>query len=181
MKVAASASRFTDGARAAELTFMVPGDLTLSPTGDFRPTLRLVWPPRGANLPLAPRDWTGFTALRSDWYNASSKPLAMHLTLVDQRGYRHDTVRTLPALSATVLTLELREALDDRLDLAHLTGFELGADTAALTTRPVVYLDHLRFALPPAPPPSATLSVFSRTVGGAGLGRTLTGRSAPPR
>src|SRR5439155_23729224 len=37
VRLALSASRFTDGARAAELTFMVPADFSPSPPRPFRP------------------------------------------------------------------------------------------------------------------------------------------------
>jgi hypothetical protein len=176
VRLALASTRFTDGAHAAEITCSVPGDFTLSPTGDFRPTLRRTWPARGAAAPLAPRDWTPYTAMKSDWFNGAAQPVTLHVTLIDVRGNRHDELRTLAAGSATTVTVSLRAVRDSQVDLAALTALEFGVDTAALTTRPVLYLDQLRFVLPP-PPPAPPVT---RTVTGAALTRSATGRPAKP-
>lgn len=178
VKITLASTRYTDGMHAAEITFALPGDFTLSPTGEFRPTLRRTWPERGSAAPLAPRDWSPYTAFKSDWYNAAKQPVTLHVTLVDQHGFRHEELRTLPAASATIVTLDLAGVREDRLDVARLSALEFGVDTGALAARPVLYLDRLRFAVPPPPPPVVAVLPLSRTATGAGPVRAPSGRPA---
>jgi len=177
VRIAMASTRYTDGSHAAELTFSLPGDFTLSPTGEFRPTLRRTWPARGAAEPLAPRDWSPYTAFKSDWYNAAAQPVTLHLIVVDGRGYRHEELRSLPAASSTIVTLDLAGVRQDRLDLTRLSALEFGVETQALAARPVLYLDRLRFAVPP-PPPAVAPPALSRTASGAGSVQAPFGRPA---
>jgi hypothetical protein len=168
-RLALSSTRVTDGARSLEVEFLLASDLTRSPTGPFRPSLRVDAPARGATRALAPRDWSPFVSLRADVYSAAAAPLPLTFRLTDHRGYRHEQTRVLAPLSATTLEFPLAAARNDRVDLSRLATLELAADTSGHAVRPIVYLDHLRFALPPPPPAASTAltdSTASRTATG---------------
>lgn len=163
-----SSTRVTDGRQSLEATFLLPADLTSTPTGAFRPGMRLTSPARGTQAVLTPRDWSGFRALRLDAYGQAERPLAVTLTLTDRRGWQYAAVRQLAAASATTLTFDLAPAREARVDLAGLTGLELAVDTSGLKTRPVIWFDRLRFALPPVVVTSTVAldPALSRTAGG---------------
>ncbi len=120
--VAISATHATDGAAAAVATFMVPGDLTVTATGTFRPTITLRAHARGVESSLPIHDWTPFLALKADAWVGAAQPVTLTLGLVDQRGYRWETVRQVPAASATTLAFDLAEPRAARLDLARLSA-----------------------------------------------------------
>ncbi len=168
-----SATRVTEGVRSCEAEFLLPRDLTVSPTGAFRPGMRLTAPARGSSRALAPRDWSGFRALRLDVFARADRPLPVALTLIDRRGWQYSTLRTLAPASATTLTFDLAPARDARVDLAGLVSLELAVDTTGLASRPVLWLDGLRFALPP---PVVTTTVMD----GPALSRPVAGQPNPP-
>ncbi|MEK7477250.1 MAG: hypothetical protein AAB152_16620 [Candidatus Coatesbacteria bacterium] len=180
--LALSSTHMTEGEHACAVTFSVPGDLTLTGTGAFKPAIRLVWPARALGHPLTPRDWTPFRSFRVDAWNASAGPLALSFSLVDSRGYRYDSLRTLAPASATRLEYSFQDMRESRIDLSRLSVLEFAVDTTALAVRPALILDNLRFELPPPPPPkrrapSSTVMASS----GAGASATVTGTAASPK
>lgn len=162
----ASPEHATGGRTALRATFLVPGDLTVSHTGTFRPSLKRTAPARGLAPALAPADWTRFTALRADCYSAAAGPLELRLALADRRGYAWEGMRVLPSRSATTVEFDLAGPRDARLDLSRLASLELSVDTTSLAERPQVWFDRLRFALPPAPASSTPLRASSTTLTG---------------
>jgi hypothetical protein len=150
--LALSSTHMTEGEHACAVTFSVPGDLTLTPTGAFKPAIRLVWPPRGLEHALDPRDWTPFRSFRADCYNDSGNPVALSFTLVDHRGRQYDALRTISAGTATRLEYGFPAIRDTGVDIEHLSMLQFAVDTTGLTARPVLYFDNLRFELPPPPP-----------------------------
>jgi hypothetical protein len=178
-----SATLATDGSSSCAVTFGVPGDLTLTSTGAFKPAIRLVWPPRATEHPLTPRDWTPFRSFRLNALNASAGPLALSFVLVDSRGYRYEALRTLAAASATRLEYSFPDMRDSRIDLSRLSMLEFSVETTALAVRPVLHLDGLRFELPPPPPPKRrpAPAVAPSSTPFAGSSRTVTGTAASPR
>jgi len=167
-----SVAHATGGNGSLRAAFLVPADLTASPTGAFRPGLRRAAPPRGREPALAPRDWTRFSALRADVWSDADQPVDVRLALADQRGYAWEGLRQLPPRSATTIEFDLAGPAGARLDLARLVSLELSVDTSRLAARPVLYFDRLRFALRPAP---AGATVASGSAAASAPTRTVTG------
>jgi len=182
--LSASATLVTEGLNSCAVTFSVPGDLTLSPTGQFKPAVRLVWPPRAVEHALDPRDWTPFRSFRADIANRSAAPLALTITLVDSRGYRYEEIRPLAANSATRIEVGFAAVREARVDLARLSMLEFAVDTTGLKSRPTLLMDRFRFELPPPPPPERRpppprIKVSTTTL--TETGRTSTGTAEPAR
>lgn len=167
--LAGSEEHVTEGKRSLEAEFLLPRDLTFSATGDWRPAIRLQAPARGTRKALEIRDWSGFTAFRADCHNASSEPIELTVTIIDRRGYQYAALRHLAATSSTTMDVPLADAESARLDLERVRELSVAVNTTGLKARPVVYLDNLRFALPPAAP-SSTLLHFSATATGRKTG-----------
>ncbi len=165
----------TEGDRSCRATFLLPSDLSSRPATPWLASMRLESPARGPVPALAPTDWSGFRAFRCDIFNAATEEVRFSVALTDARGYRFEAGTSIPSGSATTFSMPIREVASARLDLARMTSLTLAVDTTSLAVRPVLFLDNLRFELPP-PRVSATVLVdlsSTRT----GLTRTATAGS----
>ncbi len=167
VEIDGSKQHATDGKLSLKATFLLPKDLTDTSTGEWLPTIRLRSPGRGTQREFTPRDWSKFTAIRVDCYNDSDSELELSIMFVDRRGYQYRALRRMAAASSTVIEIPMAEPREARLDLANFREFGLAVNGAGLSSRPVLYIDNIRFILPPPPVTlSATTSGFSATATG---------------
>jgi hypothetical protein len=161
----------TDGKYSMRAEFILPTDLTLTVTGEWKPSISLKTPARGTRIPLEPRDWSSFVSFRADIHNDSAQPAGLAVIITDRRGWRFERPFQLPSASTTTIEVPVSALKEARIEVDRLSELKLAVDTTKLAKRPVLFLDNLRFRLPE---PAIVMTVTAAGSGTYLVGPVLT-------
>lgn len=155
----------TKGRRSMKATFLIPAQFMPTPT----PTL--IWTPSmklgfDTVTKLTKTDWSKFTSLNLDVFNAEDRILNYTLKLDDGRGYSYLWTGQLLPKRVTNIAANLEDAKNARMDLSVIRALSFSVDVTGAAKPVVIYLDYLHLEgpmdgakpAPKAPPVPVTMN-----------------------
>ncbi len=146
-KMEQSTQNPTHGKHSAKLTFYTSDQFVATPTPG------VTWQPVAtldthSVTKLTIFDWTEYTSLKMDVFNAADQPVTYHLKVIDSKAYSYTASGTLLSKKVTNLSVSTDDLDKARMDLTMISGIQFWVDMAG--AKPVtVYLDNLRLEFDP--------------------------------
>jgi hypothetical protein len=146
----------THGKHSAKVTFYTQDQFQAVPTlpPEITPTPEPTWQPQivldtHSVTKLTVFDWTDFTSLKLDVFNAMDEPMTYHLKLSDSKTFSHDTTGVMLSKKVTNISVLMDDLSQDRMDLSNMDSIQFWVDMTGATQPVSVYLDNLRLEFDP--------------------------------
>jgi hypothetical protein len=148
VKIEQAKQNQTHGKNSAKVTFYNSAQFqsTPTPTATWQPEITL---DTHSVTKLTTFDWTDYTSLKLDAFNAQDQPVTYHLKLSDAKAYVYETSGVLLSKKVTNISVPLDALSDQRLDLTIMNSIQFWVDMSDAKAPSTVYLDNLRLEFDP--------------------------------
>jgi hypothetical protein len=146
----------THGKHSAKVTFYTRNQFEAIPTmpPGVTPTPEPTWQPQivldtHSVTNLTVFDWTDFTSLKLDAFNAMDEPVTYHIKLSDSKTFSHTQDGVMLSKKVTNISVLLDDLAQDRMDLTNMNSIQFWVDMTDATQPVSVYIDNLRLEFDP--------------------------------